>query len=446
MNFINVMLNNNVTLESIIGNNANIFFELPYKYTSQVIPLSKQIEFCKSTDYCSSRYKMMVDLLSYTGDDVNKVDPLFFIEFVLTHYSSMNNLTDIINFIDSHAQAKSMIMYLINHYETHQNIVSNIVDSFATQFNLFIKYYDTDILNTSFLNGFPFMGDDNMRFITQEHPQAEENLKVLKTRSLKYIKATIDKHLGSDDSWKIYSIPNCMSNLLSESEIMEVFAMYKKEHSDTFESLFNQFANNENLSEETALEIATKYDLRVPYKFKKSDKVMQGVVESQNIKPNFSDPFTHIINNEMQYFKGEVLEQLINNACKIENIINSHRNLNLITSQYNERFMSLPNEFFIDLFDNHFEYITQAFPSFVHQDNMFRIVQKYLSSTHDKAAAYEKVSKLLNFNGMAKVFSSENVITPEYLDLIFKNNKALGLKVSKELLTNNHDLMEKILA
>lgn len=235
---------------------------------------------------------------------------------------------------------------------------------------------------------------------------------------------------------------------LSESQILEVFELcVSKEHKDIFESLFHQFVLNENLSEETALLIATKYDLRVPNKFTRSEKVMGGILENLNIKPNFNDPFEHMNNNEFNYFKGEDLEKLIDSACKIENILKHPKNLYLLSNKFNDNLMNLPDAFYIDLFENNYEYIKQALNHFLNIDNLFRIVKKYLVSAEDKAIAFEKVTNLLNFNGLVKVFGDSNVTTPEYLELIFKNNnKRLGLRVCESLLTNHHELMEKIVA
>lgn len=439
MNYASVLEENNVSVLDLIRVNPSMFFSLPLASTLNVVSYSDQLKYCADENIYDDKYVFMSNLLKH--EKIEEIDPTMFVTFILNYRSSMNDLTEIINFIDKHPKSKEIILMLLKKHETHQNFVSNIVDSMVTKFNLILKYFDEDVFNVIAANNYPCFDDSNIEYLSA----TPENIEMFERLAYPLIKNNVSTHIRDlENTWHVHTIPKMLIEKLTNEQMITLFDYYDKEvkaQKEYFNYLIDRLSSYSSvITEETVMLIVEKHDLKVPRKFSESENVKRIKGESSKIVPNFDNPFSHI-NDKTLY---EILQtvhavKLKENAKSLDILLLNPSNLARLNA-FGYGAAQLDKELILELFINHFDYVMDAFVISNSQTFMVDLFKEYLIHTDDKKDAFNKFMILHpHRNTMVHTFSDERVRCPEYLDMLLKHKKVLAYEVIGNLIKNKQE-------
>ena len=424
MNFQEVFKRNKLDIFELVTSTPSVFFNLPYSEIKENFFLSEQLKYVNDESLLAYLPDFMKRLLEHPNKD--EVDPELFVS-VFTNSNKIYNLNIngdklIERFIREHKDSKKILKLIIAKYKTHQKMVSSISD-------IVLFMFDREIYDCIVDNDFEmFNAIDYSSLISDE-----AIVTMFKVTAFKNVKKQVEKVVSGDvQSWSLYNIPTNYLELLSDDEIVHILKYAKEYNQGMYLKIINSWLDpilsydlSVRLKEELDIEISSKY---------MNDAVIKRNSEKVKIAIDYKDPYKHI--EDGSYFSilnTKKSKRFIESLLDVNVVIKDERNLiylqKVIVSP-----STLPKDFLIDIIENNYEYFkSSTYSTTSHRDFLYSMYVEYMKLTEciDTNKAFNKFIDLVNGNlGIViRAFSRKDVLTPEYLNLLFNYDRDIALKL-----------------
>lgn len=447
MNYQEVFKKHDVNIRKIVIANPKYFFSLPYVMTKDVITESEQLKYLTDEGIRFERYKFFENIMKHPNK--NDISANLFITHILHFDSWQNHITDIINFIDGHAEEKQMLMMLINNFGKNENLVHNIADNLVTKFNLKIKLFDADVYDRIAANNFALFDGETFDYLTKEVENGEANFELFKKTAFPYIKSHVEKiRLNQEKTWALYCVPEQLIGMLTKENILSIFEIKVKDDefdSKFFADVFEWFARkNKLIDEEFAIEISNQFELKLPPCLLSKEKVKDHLTETIEYEVDYDNPFKHIDDctwNELRKTKHK--DEIIKQALRLDSILKNPKNIYSL-ELFEPNVGCYPKGLIKEIFEKHYDYIEMGLDlrSFSH-NFIHRLFKEYLRSAEGfdaKKLAYDRFMSLhTNRSVIVETLGDKNIRCPEYLDFLLTDKKGYGLMLVAELVENEQE-------
>lgn len=409
-NIKDVLQNNNINIESILVNDSSAFMILPYEKVCNKLSEEQQLTLIKKNGSFDKAHSFLASLLKCP--DPSLIYPSVFVEACFKTGSGFSNkILEIIKLIDAHPQSKEIILMLLDEYEDKHNEVSNILNAWDKNYRLLSKYFDIDIFNKVVDNLWIIMDEDFLKSLFEDNPEHEKLVKENAYRACEQTIKTFQTMMEIDEfqSWKMYSIPDQIFELLTVQEIYKLFALEGK-YSEITETMFRRLTSCNIIEVEDAQTLANLYDLSLPSHY-------IAKIQRNDLKINIEDPYSHMIDGTFLLFNGtDLKEDLLSELKKIEHLEKDVANLPHLLVAVAPHNLSKDE---LEVIFSNKEYIKQIYSTYNHHYNIYTLLGCYLELTDNKREAFEVVKYLIpNKYNFFQVLRNIVHQDPEYVEIL----------------------------
>lgn len=424
MNFQEVFKRNKLDIFELVTSTPSVFFNLPYSEIKENFFLSEQLKYVNDERFIAYLPDFMKPLLEHPNKD--EVDPELFVS-VFTNSNKIYNLNIngdklIERFIREHKDSKKILKLIIAKYKTHQKLVHSISD-------IVLSMFDREIYDCIVDNDFEmFNAIDYSSLISDESV-----ITMFKETAFKNVKKQVEKVVSGDvQSWSLYNIPTNYLELLSDDEIFHILKYAKEYNQGMYLIIINSWLDP-ILSYDLSVRLKDELDIEISPKYM-NDEIIKRNSEKSKITVDYKDPYKHI--EDGSYFSilnTKKSKRFIESLLDVNVVIKDERNLIYLQKVIISPSL-LPKEFLIDIIENNYEYFkSSTYSTTSHRDFLYSMYVEYMKLTEriDINKAFNKFIDLVNGNlGIViRTFSRKDVLTPEYLNLLFNYDRDIALKL-----------------
>ena len=424
MNFQEVFKRNKLDIFELVASTPSVFFNLPYSEIKENFFLSEQLKYVNDESFLAYLPDFMKRLLEHPNKD--EVDPELFVS-VFTNSNKIYNLNIngdklIERFICEHKDSKKILKLIIAKYKTHQKLVHSISD-------IVLSMFDREIYDCIVDNDFEmFNAIDYSSLISDESV-----ITMFKETAFKNVKKQVEKVVSGDvQSWSLYNIPTNYLELLSDDEIFHILKYAKEYNQGMYLIIINSWLDP-ILSYDLSVRLKDELDIEISSKYM-NDEIIKRNSEKVKITVDYKDAYKHI--EDGSYFSilnTKKSKRFIESLLNVNVVIKDERNLIYLQKVIISPSL-LPKDFLIDIIENNYEYFkSSTYSTTFHRDFLYSIYVEYMKLTEriDINKAFNNFIDLVNGNlGIViRSFSRKDVLTPEYLNLLFNYDRDIALKL-----------------